>query len=89
LKFLTGNARLNNSKSSATTGIYYNSPLVTDLHMYEKLDTLLKKRIKEVKRPKLRASLLKYGFKSGFVEKRFHNFSSRELQTIVKAWQHV
>jgi len=89
LKFLTGSARLKNSKSSATTGIYYNSSLVTDLRKYEMLDALLKKRIVAVKRPSLRASLLRYKFKSGFVERRFHNFSSRELQTIVKAWRHV
>jgi hypothetical protein len=89
VKFLTGNLRLKNSKSSATTGIYYSSPLVDDLKKYEILDSLLLKQIKAIKRPTLRAALLKYKFKSGFLEKRFHNFSARELQTIVKAWQHV
>lgn len=89
VKFLTGNLRLKNSKSSATTGIYYNSPLVTDLRKYETVDALLKKRIKAIKRPALRSALLKYQFKTGFVERRFHNFSARELQTIVKAWRHV
>jgi hypothetical protein len=89
VKFLTGNARLKNSKSSATTGIYYNNPLATDLTKYDALDSLLKKRIKLIKRPKLRSSLQRYGFKAGFVERRFHNFSSRELQVIVRAWRHV
>jgi hypothetical protein len=89
IKFLTGNTRLRNSKSSATTGIYYNSPLVTDLRKYEELDTLLKKRIREIKRPRLRSSLKQYKFKVGFEERRFHNFKSREFQTIVKAWRHV
>lgn len=89
VKFLTGNMRLTNSKSSATTGIYYNSPLVTDLKQYNVLDALLKKRIKEIKRPKLRATLLRYGFKTGFIERRFHNFSSQELKVIVEAWRHV
>jgi hypothetical protein len=89
VKFLTGNARLKNSKSRATTGIYYNSPLVTDLQKYKTLDALMKKRIKAIKRPTLRAILLKYGFETGFLERRFHNFSSRELQVIVKAWRHV
>ncbi|MBB5043462.1 antiviral reverse transcriptase Drt3a [Shinella fusca] len=89
VKFLTGNARLKNSKSSATTGIYYNNPLITNLKKYEPLDTLLKKKIQQIKRPKLRFSLNKYRFKSGFEERRFHNFSSRELQTIVKAWNNV
>lgn len=89
IKFLTGNARLKNSKASATTGIYYNNPLTTDLTRYETLDALLKKRIKSIKRPKLRSALLKYGFKTGFKERRFHNFSSRELQVIVGPWRHV
>jgi hypothetical protein len=89
VKFLTGNARLQNSKSSATTGIYYNSPLVNDTKPYEKLDSLLKKKIAALKRPKLRSSLKKYGFTSGFLEKRFHNFSFRELQSVVRAWSHV
>jgi hypothetical protein len=48
IKFLTGNTRLKNSKSSATTGIYYNSPLVTDLTKYGALDTLLKKHIQGI-----------------------------------------
>lgn len=89
IKFLTGNARLKNSKSSATTGVYYYSPLVTDLRKFEALDTLLKKRILEIKRPALRLILSRYRFKSGFLERRFHNFSARELQAIVKAWRHV
>ncbi len=89
VKFLTGNMRLKNSKSNATTGIYYTSPLVTDLRKYGTLDSLLKKKISTIKRPSLRSSLARYSFMSGFVERRFHNFSSRELQTIVKAWQHV
>ena len=89
IKFLTGNTRLKNSKSSATTGVYYNSPLVTDLTKYEALDTLLKKHIQGIRRPRLRLSLKKYGFKAGFHDRRFHNFSSREFQTIVKAWRHV
>lgn len=89
VKFLTGNTRLRNSKSSATTGIYYNSPLVTDLRKYATLDALLKKEILAVKRPRLRSALLKYKFQSGFSERRFHNFSSRELQTIVRVWRHV
>jgi len=89
VKFLTGNMRLKNSKSRATTGIYYNSPIVTDQRNYKLLDVLLKKHIKAIKRPKLRAILLKYSFETGFVERRFHNFSSQELQIIVKAWRHV
>lgn len=89
VKFLTGNTRLANNKSSATIGIYYNSPLVTDLRRYKSLDTLLKKEIRSIKRPKLRATLLEQGFEAGFVERRFYNFSDAELKVIVKAWRHV
>ncbi len=89
VKFLTGSTRLVNNKSSAATGIYYNSPIVTDLHRYRVLDALLKKHIKAIRRPKLRTKLLKYGFEAGFTERRFHIFSSRDLQMIVKAWRHV
>jgi hypothetical protein len=89
IKFLTGNSRLKNSKSGATTGIFYNSSLTTDMAKFDQLDALLKKRIKAVKRPSLRASLMRFGFRSGFEERRFHNFSPRELRTIVGAWRHV
>ena len=89
VKFLTGNTRLMNSKSSATTGIYYNNPIVTDLHSFEKLDTVLKKKIRAISRPKLRKALKPYSFRQGFTNRRFHNFSSKELQAIVRVWKHV
>lgn len=89
VKFLTGNTRLMNSKSSATTGIYYNNPLITDFSKLEQLDTALKKHINTVKRPSLRNKLKTYKFKKGFVERRFHNFNSRELAIIVRAWKHA
>ena len=89
VKFLTGNTRLLNSKSTAATGIYYNNPIVTDLTGFAILDTLLKKRIKAIKRPKLRKRLLRFTLVGGFNERRFHSFSSRELQYIVKAWKHA
>ena len=89
IKFLTGNARLKNSKSGATTGIFYNSPLTTSMAKFDQLGALLKKRIKAVKRPSLRASITRFGFRSGFEERRFHNFTPRELRTIVSVWRHV
>lgn len=89
VKFLTGNTRLKNSKSVAATGIYYNNPIVTDFSQYEMLDSLLKSNIKAIKRPKLRARLKAFGFKRGFLERRFYNLSSRELAVIVRAWKHV
>jgi Reverse transcriptase (RNA-dependent DNA polymerase) len=88
MKFLTGNTRLSNNKSSATTGIYYSNSIVTEFSSFELLDKLLKAQVERIKRPKLRKRLKKYKFADGFSERRFHNFSARELQTIVRAWKH-
>ena len=89
IKFLTGNTRLVNSKSTAVTGTYYNNPMVTDTSSFNVLDTLLKKRINAVKRPNLRKRLKKYKFGEGFLQRQFHNFSAQEFQRIVRAWKHV
>lgn len=89
IKFLTGNARLVNSKSSAVTGIYYNNPIVTDPSSFIHLDTLLKGKIDGIKRATLRKRLKQYTFTQGFSERRFHNFSPKELQRIVRVWKHA
>ena len=89
VKFLTGNTRLKHSKSNATTGIYYNSPLVTDPRKFQSLDKRLQHYINKTGHPKLQKKLHKYGFKSGFDERRFHNFSTKELENIVKVWKNV
>lgn len=88
IKFLTGNTRLSNSKSRAATGIYFNNSIATDLSSFEMLDKRLKTRILEIKRPSLQRQLKKLKFTTGFSERRFHNFSTRELQVIVGAWKH-
>ena len=88
IKFLTGNTRLSNSKSRAATGIYYNNSIANDLSSFEMLDKLLKKRVAMIKRASLRKQLRTYKFTEGFNTRRFHNFNSRELQTIVKAWKY-
>jgi hypothetical protein len=88
IKFLTGNARLLNSKSSAVTGIYYNNSMVTEPDSFEDLDKLLKGKVNAIKRPKLRKRLKQYKFTLGFLERRFHNFSTQELQRIVRVWKH-
>lgn len=88
LKFLTGNTRLSNSKSSAVTGIYFNNSIATDLSGFKLLDKRLKTRIKELKRTSLQKKLKKLKFTTGFEERRYHNFSTRELQVIVRAWKH-
>jgi hypothetical protein len=89
VKFLTGNVRLVNSKSSAVTGIYYNNPMVTEPSSFAHLDALLNANVKSIKRPKLRKRLKEYKFTQGFLERRFHNFSAQELARIVRAWKHA
>ncbi len=88
VKFLTGNTRLSNSKSRAATGIYFNNSIATNLSSLEWLDKRLKTRIKELKRTSLQKQLKKLKFTTGFEQRRYHNFSTRELQVIVRAWKH-
>ncbi|MEX2488129.1 MAG: antiviral reverse transcriptase Drt3a [Pseudomonadales bacterium] len=88
IKFLTGNTRLLNSKSRAATGIYYNNSIVNKLSSFVLLDKLLKTRVAKIKRASLRKRLKAYKFTEGFKTRRFHNFNSRELQTIVSAWKY-
>jgi hypothetical protein len=88
VKFLTGNTRLSNSKSCAVTGIYFNNSIVTDVSSFELLDKLLKTRIAGLKRTSLQKQLKKLKFTTGFEQRRYHNFSTRELAMIVKAWKH-
>lgn len=88
IKYLTGNTRLSNSKSCAVTGIYFNNSIVTDLSSFELLDKRLKTRIAELKRSSLQKQLKKLKFTTGFEQRRYHNFSTRELQMIVRAWKH-
>ncbi|KQV35775.1 MULTISPECIES: antiviral reverse transcriptase Drt3a [unclassified Rhizobium] len=88
VKFLTGNTRLSNSKSRAATGIYFNNSIVTDLSSFKLLDKRLKTRIAELKRTSLQKQLKKLKFTTGFEQRRYHNFSTRELQMIVRVWKH-
>ncbi|WP_448504659.1 antiviral reverse transcriptase Drt3a [Limnohabitans sp.] len=89
VKFLTGNTRLSNSKSCAVTGIYFNNSIATDLSSLKLLDKRLKKRISELKRSSLQKTLKNLKFTTGFEQRRYHNFSTQELQMIVKAWKYV
>lgn len=87
MKFLTGNTRLSNSKSRAATGIYFNNSIATNLSSLDWLDKRLKARIAELKRTSLQKQLKKLKFTTGFQQRRYHNFSTRELQVIVRAWK--
>lgn len=88
VKFLTGNTRLSNCKACAATGIYFNNSIATDLSSFKLLDRRLKKRIAELKRPSLQKRLKNLNFTTGFEQRRYHNFSMRELQMIVRVWKH-
>ncbi|WP_156473036.1 antiviral reverse transcriptase Drt3a [Pseudorhodoferax sp. Leaf265] len=88
VKFLTANTRLANSKASAVTGIYFNNSIVTNLRSFTLLDKKLKKHIGELKRTSLQKKLKHCKFTTGFQQKRYHNFSPKELRVIVEAWKH-
>lgn len=88
VEFLTGNTRLSNSKSRAATGIYFNNSIATDLSSLRLLDKRLKARITELQRTSLQKQLKKLKFTTGFEQRRYHNFSTKELQMIVRAWKH-
>ncbi len=87
IKFLTGNTRLLNSKSGAVTGIYYNNSIANDTSSFIQLDNELKDLITKLKSSSLQKKLKKLKFVSGFAERRYHNFSTQELQMIVRVWK--
>jgi hypothetical protein len=88
IKFLTGNTRLANSKSGAATGIYFNNSISTDRSSFQQLDRELKELVSELKSTHLQKKLKRFKFTSGFEQRRYHNFSTRELQMIVRAWKY-
>lgn len=88
IKFLTGNTRLANSKSSAVTGIYYNNSIVTDPSDFKQLDKELEVLVTATNSTTMQKQLKKLKFTSGFAQRRYHNFSAKELQMIVRAWKH-
>lgn len=89
IKFLTGNTRLSNSKSQAVAGIYFNNSISTDLSSLDQLDKDLEALVHTLKSTSLQKKLENLKFTTGFKERRYHNFSTRELQMIVRAWKHV
>ena len=88
VRFLTGNTRLANSKSSALTGIYYNNAVVTDQRCFQALDRILRRKVRALRVASLRKRLQGCSFASGFDQRRFHNFSTYEMRMIVKAWKY-
>lgn len=88
IKFLTGNTRLSNSKSRAATGVYFNNSIATNISSFRLLDKRLNRLIAKLKSTSLQKQLKKLKFTTGFEHRRYHNFSTRELQMIVRAWKH-
>jgi len=88
ISFLTGNTRLSNSKACAVTGIYFNNSLATNLSSFKLLDKRLKRHVVALKRTSLQKKLKPLKLTTGFEQRRYHSFSTRELQMIVKVWKH-
>ena len=88
IKFLTGNIRLWNSKSTALTGVFYNNPIATEISCFTLLDRRLKMLAKNTLRPALQKRLKNFTFLKGFQERSFHSFNTKELHSIVRAWKH-
>lgn len=88
VRFLTSNTHLTNSKSHAAVGVFYSNSLVNQMSSFKLLDKLLKKYTASIRRPSLRTRLKPFTFESGFTEKRYCQFTTKELQTIVRIWKH-
>lgn len=95
LKFLCGNTRLVNNKSHVITGIYFSNNLLSSPSFLKFLDRYLKGKIANLKAPpnlappRLISRLEKLNFEKGFAKRRFHKFSSKDLEDIVRVWKHV
>lgn len=87
LKFLTGNTKLLNNKSSVSTGVYYNNSIVNCLDSFQELDLYLQSKLILVASQSLRGKLSQLTFTDGFSDRRFHKFKARELQRIVQVWK--
>jgi hypothetical protein len=97
VQFLTGNYSIRKSEegNSLRAGIYYNYLQVTSYSVFTELNQLLKKSIFS-KSPNFGAKiglsniqkkrLNKYCFLAGFEKKVFFEFSSIEIQQIIKCW---
>jgi hypothetical protein len=88
VKFLTGNTRLLNNKANIMVGTYFSNSLLSDSSDFQSLDDSLRDRIHALHQESLRNILNEFSFKEGFQRRRYHTFSTRELNQIVKLWKH-
>ena len=88
LKFLTSNTRLSNNKGNAVIGIYNNNKWVTEQKFLKVLDGHLNKALSDLNNvsiiPKLRK---RFSFKSGFENRSFSKFTTKEFSIIGKGWE--
>lgn len=88
MRFLTGNTRLHNNKQHALTGIFYSNSAISDASSLAGLDAFKNHLAAQTGIASLQVRLAEFNFVRGFEERRFHTFSPRALNRIVKAWQH-
>lgn len=89
IKYLTGNTKLKNNKSSILTGCYFSNILLENDRDLKKLDSYLLQQIKNIGNGKLVEKLSKYSFTDGFNLKKYYNFSLQELIEITKIWKEL
>ncbi len=87
IRFLTGNTRLSNNKDNALVGIYFSNSLICDSSSLKALDCYAKICFSKVTSEKLKDRLTRMSFEEGWKEKKYYNFSPKELKEIVKVWK--
>jgi hypothetical protein len=86
--FLTGNTRLLNNKDNIMVGTYFSNCLLTNAKDFQSLDESLKARIRAIGPVSLRRVLGQYSFEQGFLQRQYHEFTTKELEYIVRLWKH-
>lgn len=92
IKYLTGNTRLVNNKCNILVGIYFSNSFLTEEGVEElkKLDTTLLWYInRNIKNKTLKNILYRYNFYSGYTEKKYYKFSSKQLEMINNIWSSI
>ncbi len=88
IAFLTGNTRLLNNKANILIGVFYANSLISSADELEEADTELRAQTDAIKAASLKSLLSKFSFKRGFSERRFRQFTPRELAKIVRLWSY-
>jgi hypothetical protein len=88
IQFLTGNTRLLNNKHHVMIGMFYSNSHLSSKNELEDLDVCLKKQTSLIKSAPLRNRLGRLAFGNGFSERRFQQFTARQLSQIVELWKH-